>query len=268
MYVSERQPAPDARSQERHHTETRAEIIEKHMPLVRYAIKSIRNYATISAIVDYDDLLGYGAEGLIRAVDTFKPEQNVRFSTWAVLCIRSAIQDALRSLDPLPRSLRSRGKEIERVSFELANRSGRWPTDGEIAAAMGLPLHRLRQSQRDLSKTSVSMDTPAYGHGDDSDYADLSTMIPSEDVESHPEASLDVQETARVVRSAVSELPERERTLVESYYWNGRNLKDIADSLSVSESRGSQLHKRALGRLRERVSALMDDDVSRTNGVA
>lgn len=258
MTMPQRTPH-DNRSTEDATRETRADIIERHMPLVRYAVNSIRNYASLSTVVDHDDLIGYGAEGLIRAVDTFNPDHQVRFSTWAVLCIRSAIQDALRSLDPLPRSLRSRGKEIERVSFDLANRNGRWPTDDEIAAEMGLPLNRLRQSQHDLSKSTVSLDAPAYDNGTDSDYSNRSAMIPSEDVESLPEPSLDVQETARLVRSAVADLPERERMLVESYYWQGRNLKEIADSLSVSESRGSQLHKRALGRLRQQVTAMFDE---------
>ncbi len=112
----------------------RAAMITTHLPLVRYVAGSMSRHAGASVIVDYDDLVGYGTEGLIEAVDTFNPAYNVRFSTWAVMHIRTTIQDALRSLDPLPRSLRAKSKEIDRVSYDLANRNGYWPKDDEIAA--------------------------------------------------------------------------------------------------------------------------------------
>ncbi|MBI2760348.1 MAG: sigma-70 family RNA polymerase sigma factor [Chloroflexi bacterium] len=111
--TAEARPESSAEFTELH----RDAMITKHLPLVRYVAGSMARHSNASSIVDYDDLVGYGVEGLIEAVDTFNPTYNVRFSTWAVMHIRTTIQDALRTLDPLPRSLRSKGKEIDRVSW-------------------------------------------------------------------------------------------------------------------------------------------------------
>ena len=97
-------------------------------------------HSNASSIVDYDDLVGYGTEGLIQAVDTFNPAYNVRFSTWAVMHIRTTIQDALRTLDPLPRSLRAKGKEIDRVSYELHDLSKRAKDLASAAVMLSLLL--------------------------------------------------------------------------------------------------------------------------------
>src|SRR5713226_2670300 len=110
-------------------TNDREALITHHLPLVRYVAGSMARHSNASTIVDYDDLVGYGTEGLIDAVDSFNPTFNVRFSTWAVMHIRTTIQDALRSLDPLPRSLRTKSKEIDRVQTTLANEHGCWPAD-------------------------------------------------------------------------------------------------------------------------------------------
>src|SRR6266516_1451071 len=124
-------------------TRDREALITHHLPLVRYVAGSMARHANASSIVDYEDLVGYGTEGLIDAVDSFNPRYNVRFSTWAVMHIRTTIQDALRSLDPLPRSLRDKSKEIERVQTALANDRGEWPADGDVAVQLGIGLDRL-----------------------------------------------------------------------------------------------------------------------------
>ena len=103
----------------------REAMISQHLPLVRYVANSMARHAGQSVLLDYDDLLSYGTEGLIAAVDSFDAERGLKFSTWAVMHIRTTIQDALRALDPLPRSLRAKGKEIDRVSATLAHAAGR-----------------------------------------------------------------------------------------------------------------------------------------------
>jgi RNA polymerase sigma factor for flagellar operon FliA len=138
--------------------DTRSAMVAKHLPLVRYVAGSMARHSGSTAVVDYDDLVGYGSEGLIEAVDTFNPAYGVKFSTWAVMHIRTTIQDALRTLDPLPRSLRSKSKEIERVSYDLANRQGCWPTEAEIATELNVPLPKLRQTLQEIHKVTVSLD--------------------------------------------------------------------------------------------------------------
>jgi RNA polymerase sigma factor FliA len=238
--------------------DSRAEMVSKHMPLVRYVAGSMSRHAGSSSIVDYDDLIGYGSEGLIEAVDTFNPTYNVKFSTWAVMHIRTTIQDAMRSLDPLPRSLRSKGKEIDRASYDLANRNGYWPQDAEVAAELGMPLAKLRTTMQDISKICVSLDSVEDAHGDDLGYSWMSSLA-DEDLEVDPEQSLDHAETLNMLGDAVDGLPERERLVITAYYRQGRSMRDIAEELGVSESRVSQLHARALKLLRASITQALDD---------
>ena len=237
---------------------SRAEMIAKHMPLVRYVAGSMSRHAGASSIVDYDDLLGYGAEGLIEAVDTFNPTYNVKFSTWAVMHIRTTIQDALRSLDPLPRSLRSKGKEIDRVSYDLANRNGCWPADADVAAELGVSVAKLRTTIQDISKVCVSLDAVEDAHGEDQGYSWMSSLA-DEDPEGDPDQALDAAETTVLLGEAVEALPERERAVIVAYYRQGRSMRAVAEELGVSESRISQLHARALKMLRTYISESLTD---------
>lgn len=230
----------------------RAAMITRHLPLVRYVAGSMARHSNASAVVDYDDLVGYGIEGLITAVDTFNPAYNVRFSTWAVMHIRTTIQDALRALDPLPRSLRSKGKEIERVSQELANRTGYWPTADQVATELGMPVTKLRSTLRDINKSLVSLEH-VDDAGDDSGYSWLSSLA-DEDPDADPEAVLDTTETYLLLLNAVDRLPEREAMVIRMYYRENQSMRTIAEVLGVSESRVSQLHARALKLLREALS--------------
>jgi RNA polymerase sigma factor for flagellar operon FliA len=241
----------------------RGETIAKHLPLVRYVAGSMARHAGASSIVDYDDLVSYGSEGLIEAVDTFNPAYNVKFSTWAVMHIRTTIQDALRSLDPLPRSLRAKGKEIDRVSYDLANRNGYWPQDTEVAAELGVPLKRLRATMQDISKVCVSLDSVEDAHGDDLGYSWLSTLA-DDDPEADPEMALDTLETHALLADAIEALPERERCVVVAYYRQNRSMRDIAQHLGVSESRISQLHARALKMLRTFITESLADSPRQT----
>src|SRR5579875_3325358 len=225
-------------------TADREQMITRHLPLVRYVAGSMARHANASSIVDYDDLVGYGTEGLIDAVDSFNPAYNVRFSTWAVMHIRTTIQDALRSLDPLPRSLRTKSKEIERAQTALANASGVWPADCDVAEQLGITVDRLHRLQQDINRTVVSLENATDTGGDEPGTSWLATLA-EDDPETDPEARLDEIELRRILKEAVEALPERERLLVELYYARNQNMRAISERLGISESRVSQLHARA-----------------------
>lgn len=241
--------------------EHRNDMVVKHTALVRYVAGSMARRSGSSSIVDYDDLVSYGTEGLIAAVETFDPSFDVKFSTWAVMHIRTTIQDALRTLDPLPRSLRTKGKAIERASYDLANRNGCWPQDKEVAEELGVPLPKLRTTMQDISKVVVSLNKVDEGHGEDSGYSWLSSLA-DDDPETDPEMALDNAETGVMLREAVCGLPERERRVVEAYYQQGLSMRTIADELGVSESRISQLHARSLKLLKTAITEALSDTVS------
>ena len=213
--------------------------------------------ARAATIVDYDDLVGYGSEGLLKAVDTFDPTRGAQFSTWAVLRIRTTIQDALRTLDPLPRSLRTKGKAIDRVSYELANRTGQWPEATAVAAELGMPLATLRTTMQDLGTVVVSLDRVEDAHGEDGGYA-WQSSVADDDPEVDPQVSLGNAETSLLLAEAMEHLPERERGVVTAYYRHGRSMRAIGDELGISGARVSQLNTRALTLLRTAITASIE----------
>jgi RNA polymerase sigma factor for flagellar operon FliA len=233
-------------------------LIAHHLPLVRYVAGSMARHSNASTIVDYEDLVGYGSEGLIDAVDSFNPSYNVRFSTWAVMHIRTTIQDALRSLDPLPRSLRSKSKEIERTQTELANERGFWPADQEVAEHLGMPVEKLRRLQQDINRSEVSLENVTDAGGDEPGTNWLASLADT-DPEMDPEARLDNIEMRFLLRQAVEAIPDRERYVVSLYYGGNESMRTISEKLQISESRVSQLHARALRLLRSRIDFMLQN---------
>lgn len=234
----------------------RQATIARHLPLARYVANAMSRHTGQSVLLDYDDLLSYGIEGLIAAVDTFDAERGLKFSTWAVMHIRTTIQDALRTLDPLPRSLRSKGKEIDRTAAELAHTSGRWPELPEIAEALGRPLDTLRRTMQALSHTVVSLEQVEDGHngastgGDDAGFS-LLNLLADDDPEVSPSERLEQRELSRLLIEAIQALPPREEVLINAHYCQGRSMREVSRMLNISESRVSQLHARAIKLLRE-----------------
>lgn len=270
--AAEPAPAPQRRSRRRNPADLSAEqraareaMIARHLPLVRYVANSMSRHAGQSVLLEYDDLLSYGTEGLIAAVDTFEEERGLKFSTWAVMHIRTTIQDALRALDPLPRSLRAKGKEIDRVSAALAHANGSWPAMDEIAAALEQPIETLRHTMQDLSHTLVSIDQLEDGHngastsGDDGGYS-LLNLLADEDPEGSPAERLDRSEMSRLLRDAIAALPTREEVLIDAHYRRGQSMREVSRLLGISESRVSQLHARAVRLLREHLQRMLSID--------
>ena len=234
----------------------REHMIVTHLPLVRYVARSMARYATVSSIVDGEDLMAYGSEGLIRAVDTFDPAKSTRFSTWAVLHIRTAILDALRALDPLPRRVRALSKQIEQVSTALANQSDCWPDDADVARALGMPLRDVQATMQQLNRHVVSLEKVQDSRGGEGDWEYAWLPTPADhNPTTDPEAVLERIELRRRLLRAVNELPERQARLLRMYYGQGRTIRAIGEVLNVSESRVSQLHTHALKLLRKSLSA-------------
>ncbi|HZQ37335.1 MAG TPA: sigma-70 family RNA polymerase sigma factor [Dehalococcoidia bacterium] len=234
----------------------RQATIARHLPLARYVANAMSRHTGQSVLLDYDDLLSYGIEGLIAAVDTFDAGRGLKFSTWAVMHIRTTIQDALRTLDPLPRSLRSKGKEIDRVAAELAHTTGRWPELPEIADALGRPLDTVRRTMQALGHTVVSLEQVEDGHngastgGDEAGFS-LLNLLADDDPEVSPSERLEQRELSRLLIEAIQSLPPREEVLINAHYCQGRSMREVSRMLNISESRVSQLHARAIKLLRE-----------------
>jgi RNA polymerase sigma factor for flagellar operon FliA len=224
----------------------RDRLIVNYSPLVKFVAGRVG--AGLPNSVDPGDLVSAGVFGLIDAVERFDPERGVKFETFAVPRIRGAVFDGLRALDWVPRSVRSRAREVEQAFTQLEAQHGRAPTDEELAT-------QLRISPDDFQKWLVSIGSTTVGPLDRALAAGAEPRPLSGDVPDSPAAVVEDGEVRRLVRQEVRRLPEREKLVMSLYYDEGLTLAEIGTVLGVTESRVSQIHTKAVLHLRARLSA-------------
>jgi RNA polymerase sigma factor for flagellar operon FliA len=190
--------------------------------------------------------------GLI-GVERFDPSRQIKFETYAISRIKGSIIDELRSLDWVPRSVRSKAREIEKACALLENRLRRAPTDNEIAAELQVSPREFQQSLTQIANTSiVALDELWSISGSDGDQAALIDTL--EDPKSKdPSRMLDLSEMKARLAAAIDALPKREKTVIALYYYENLTLREIGEVLGVTESRVSQLHTKAILRLKGRL---------------
>jgi len=229
----------------------RDRLIVTYAPLVKYVAGRLGS--GLPAHVDEGDLVSYGLLGLIGAIERYEPDRDIKFETYAMARIKGAIIDELRALDWVPRSVRSRAREIERAIAELEAKVGRAPTDEEIAAKVGISVEELEDSLTDISRSSIAALDELWSASGEGDQISLLDTI--EDTSGpRPADALDETETKELVADAISRLPEREKLVVTLYYYEELTLREIGEVLGVTESRVSQLHTKAVLRLKSRLS--------------
>jgi RNA polymerase sigma factor for flagellar operon FliA len=245
---------------EQHSPRVRERLILQYGPLVKYVIGRIA--IGLPTIVDQEDVVSFGTIGLIEAVERFDASKGVKFETYAITRIRGAIFDALRALDRLPRSVRTKARGVERARGELTAQLGRSPTDVELASTLGITPPALRQIVTNASWVTVSLDGLLDGTGD----AETNPRVEALPIE-HAECMSDEIEHVELVRALASEvdrLPEREKLVVALYYQESLTMREIGAVLELSGSRVWQLHAKALSRLR----AGLGSHVESTAGVS
>lgn len=201
--------------------------------------------------VDHNDLVSYGVFGLIDAIDKFEPERGFKFETYAINRIRGAILDELRALDWVPRSVRSRAREIDRAVAELEHRLGRQPSDEEIASLMDIPVSKVRDQLGEISNLGVAALDDVLGF--DSDSSTLGERVADPRGVSPENAFQDI-ETKHILADAINRLPERERLVLTLYYYEGLTLAEIGGVLGVTESRVCQIHTKSVMSLKNRLA--------------
>ena len=229
----------------------RDQLIMQYAPLVKYVVG--RMVVSLPGLINNEDILSYGTIGLIQAVDRFDPGQGVKFETYAIRRIRGSIIDAIRSLHPLSRDTNRHAREIERAYDELIAALGRMPEDEEVASHLELSLEDFRTRLRDASTTIVSLDTP-LGDGGDEERTSLVDQIADEG-EAGVADQVERADLRKRLVKAIENLSERDRTLINLYYYEELTLKEISEVLGVSTSRVSQLHAAAVFKLRTALRA-------------
>lgn len=233
--------------------DARDRLILNYSPLVKYVAGRIS--ANLPQNVDTADLVSYGIFGLIDAIQKFEPSREIKFETYAIARIKGAIIDELRSLDWVPRSVRARARQLEKAYIDLENKYKRVPTDKEVAKYMQISVRELQNLLTQLSSTSVVALEELWMVGGDKDDR-VSLMDTIEDTSSQdPSVMFEFAEVKEVLAKAIDRLPQREKMIIALYYYEGLTLREIGEVLGVTESRVSQLHTKAILRLKTRLRA-------------
>jgi RNA polymerase sigma factor for flagellar operon FliA len=229
----------------------RERLVIAYSPLVKYVAS--RMSSGLPSHVEESDLISYGLLGLISAIERFEPEREIKFETFAVTRIKGSIIDELRSLDWVPRSVRTKAREIERANAKLEHELHRAPTDKEMAKALDTTVEDFQDSLVRISNSSVvALDelwTVSDASGDQVSLLDTIQDPQAAD----PAREMDTTEMKDRLADAIARLPEREKLVVALYYYENLTLREIGEVLGVTESRVSQLHTKAVLRLKSRL---------------
>jgi RNA polymerase sigma factor for flagellar operon FliA len=229
----------------------RETFVKQYAPLVKYVAGKVA--VGMPHNVEFDDLVGFGVFGLLDAIDKFDPEKGVKFKTYAVTRIRGAIFDELRSIDWVPRSVRQKTREVEEAIGTLEAQLCRTATDQEIASFLGMNEEEFAKTMMKISTTSILSLNDVWFSGDDNDKVTIEASIESPS-SLNPDIIVEKEEVRRVIIGAINELPDKEKKILVLYYYEDLTLKEIGQVLEVTESRVSQLHTKAILRLRGKLT--------------
>lgn len=231
----------------------REELILEYAPTIRFVAGRIA--MRLPSHVAIEDLISAGVLGLIDAVDKYDPDKKVKFKTYAEFRIRGAILDELRAMDWVPRSVRKKSSALEEVIGRLQNTLGRPAEDEEIAEEMDISLpelHRLLDEVSGVNLLSLDDSENPLGNLDSEQVMEALGREGLED----PLARLGLLELRTTVAQTIEGLPEKEKLVVSLYYYDELTMREIGEVLGYTESRISQMHTKAILRLRARLRGL------------
>ena len=229
----------------------REQIIVEYAPLVKVVAGKLAMY--LGSNVEYDDLVGYGVFGLIDAIDKFDLGKEVKFETYASLRIKGAIMDQIRKMDWIPRTVRQKQKKIDEASRSVEIRTGKMASDAEVANELGITEDEYLGWQSQLKVTNLVSLNEFMEQGNE----------PAMDAHRNahfeqPEDVISREELKEVLGEALETLTEKEKKVILLYYYEDLNLKEISRVLEVSESRVSQLHTKALVKMKKKMGPYMN----------
>jgi RNA polymerase sigma factor for flagellar operon FliA len=229
----------------------RERLILHYSPLVKYVAGRVG--VGLPPNIEQADLVSYGIFGLIDAIEKFDLDRAIKFETYAISRIRGAIIDELRALDWIPRSVRSKAREVEKTYATLEAELHRTPTEPEVAERMGIALEDLHAIFSQVSYVNVvALDELLSVGGEKGDKLSLVDTLEDTRAED-PVMAFEGEETKFLLARAIDQLPEREKIVVTLYYYEGLTLAEIGRVLGVTESRICQMHTKAVVQLRTKL---------------
>ncbi|HIT91868.1 MAG TPA: FliA/WhiG family RNA polymerase sigma factor [Candidatus Stercorousia faecigallinarum] len=222
-------------------------LIVQYIYLIRYVVGRVK--VTLPSTISVEDIAGYGVEGLINAIERYSPQKNTRFETYALIRIRGSILDRIRAQDFLPRSVRKKIKDIKNAQEHLKQELGRMPTTQEVAGFLDMEPEKVTQIlSEDTTMTSLY---DKKGASDDS-VEIIDTIQDTNKL--NPQEQAEEKNVKHELERALRRLPERERIIMVLYYQENMTLKEIGETISMSESRVCQLHAQAIMKLKNILS--------------
>jgi RNA polymerase sigma factor FliA len=231
--------------------ELRDQLIVHYSPLVKYVAGRVAT--GLPQNVDQADLVSYGIFGLIDAIEKFDLERGFKFETYAIARIKGNILDELRSIDWVPRSVRAKARALEKAYSKLEGQLHRTPTDSELANELDLTDEQLQTTLGQISFTGLVALDEMLSSGDRGDSITLGDTLADGGL--GPVAAYEVEEMRQLLADAINRLPEREKTVLTLYYYEGLTLAEIGSILGVTESRVCQIHTKSVIQLRARMAA-------------
>jgi RNA polymerase sigma factor for flagellar operon FliA len=236
-------------------TNARDKLLAEYTPIVRYTAQ--RMAVNLPRDVQLGDLIGAGVMGLIKALESFDQTRDVKFETYATHKIRGAILDDLREQDWVPRSIRQKAKTVKNAYVELEKEIGRTPYDSEVAEYLNLKPAEFEELLSEIAPTSiVSLNEIIFNNYGETMNMSFIDTIEDEDAE-NPLDRLGMEDTKKILTKALMELPENERQVIALYHYEELTLKEIGIAMNLTESRVSQIHSKAMLKLKAKLHLKM-----------
>ena len=228
-------------------------LVLRYEGLIKSAALQIRG--VYSSFAQVDDIVSEGILTLLNAIDKFDPDKGIKFETYVAKRIRGMVIDMARKQDWLPRNIRQRAKEIDMAVSGLANELGRFPNDQEVAQRLGIPIDKY---QKEVARVALSNTLSLDALMDARDMEGYRFEVSSEDPKLQPEMVLEDRELQETLAGGIASLQENEQIVLSLYYEKNLHMKEIAQVMGVSEPRISQIHSRAIQKLRDHMCAYMN----------
>ena len=239
-------------------TENREEVIKRYSPMIKYVANRIA--MRLPPHIEVDDLISVGVLGLMDAISKYDSSRGAKFKTYAEFRVRGAILDELRAMDWVPRSIRQKASSVDKVVQSLQAKLSRAPEDEEVAKEMGLSLDQFHDTLNETKSIPIfSLEDLGIAKESGEQQSLLDCLAGKADAD--PQTQIRLIELKEIIAKAIDALPEKERLMVSLYYYEELTMKEIGAVLEITESRVSQIHSKAVYRLRTKLKAIIAEEL-------
>jgi len=239
-------------------TENREEVIKRYSPMIKYVANRIA--MRLPPHIEVDDLISVGVLGLMDAISKYDSSRGAKFKTYAEFRVRGAILDELRAMDWVPRSIRQKASNVDKVVQKLQAKLSRSPEDEEVAEEMGISLNQFHDTLNETKSIPVfSLEDLGIAKESGEQQSLLDCLAGKADAD--PQTQIRLIELKEIIAKAIDALPEKERLMVSLYYYEELTMKEIGAVLEITESRVSQIHSKAVYRLRTKIKSNIAEEL-------